>query len=404
MPDTAAPSSSPAPSAPASAPNTSEPRARPGDFHATMAAKDAEFAKRVRSERAAPAQTEREHISEMAAKLIKQPEAPPQDAAIDPNAEVDDDGLEAPAAPIDERTALEKYKQWSDSPDLPDDFKTKLVEVKWGPHGTKLVTVDEAVKGYQRLGDSTRAYQEVQKREKQFKDNEAHYQTHFEAIRDPDQFLEIYERNGFGDVLYQVAASLARREQADNQLIEAAGYAAMRQHQCQANDYRVQQAMEGAKSRLGAQRGQEVQMRQLQAERDRLLQARTQVDEQAQVKELGERFRQQLQQLVPIALKAHGIKDTPVNRSKHHRHLTDLMQASGGSEITRQVVMDASEMLLEELHDARGPAPSNGHGKPISPNRLGTGTGAPRTGTTSQPKGARMSDFKAAMDRKNRGQ
>jgi hypothetical protein len=424
----AAPASAPT-ATPASAPGTStqpgtsaehmgrqqQPQARPSDFRDRMAQKDAEFAKRVQSERfgAKPrAGSEREHITELGDRLTKQTqlETPAPEPSTNEFGEPQEgehaeqeSPLEEPAPPIDPQVALEKFKEWSDSPDLPKDFYDKLIEVPWGPHGTKLVPISEMQKGYQRLGESTRAYQEVQKREQAVKQSEQAYQQHFEAIHDPEQFLEIYERNGYSDVLYKVAESIARREQTDNRLIEAAGYAAMREHQCQATDHRVAQAMDQARASLQAQRGKDVELRKVQAERDRLRQQHQQVDEQAAVKELGEKYRAQLGQLVPIAFKAHQIKDNPVNRAKHHRHLTDIMQATGAVDITRQVVMDATEMLLEELHDARV-QPANGNGaRPLSPNRLGTGMGDPRGPNANKPSGARMTDFHANMARKNQG-
>jgi hypothetical protein len=406
----------PPPAAPPTAAPAAKPRADMGNFHERMQAKNDDFVRRIESERFGgkkPAnnnnnnqqqQSAREHITEVNTELQKpaeQNQDPTQQAAQGEQPVDEDDALEAPAPPIDPQEAASKYKEWTESPDLPPDFKNKLVEVKWGPHGTKLVTVDEAIKGYQRLGESTRVFQQAQAREAEAKRNAQVYDQHFEAIKDPSQFLEIYERNGYGDVLYKVAEMIAQRDLQDNQLVQAAGYAAMRQFQTDAKDYRVREAMDAARQRLVAQRQQEVEMRKLQAERDRLLQQHKQVDEQQQVAQLTEKFRAQLAQLVPIAFKAHGVRDNQINRAKHHRLLTDLMQATNATDITRQLVMDATSMLLEEISDARGAANGTNGRPPLGTQRLGSGTGAATIPNGAQRQGKRLDSFFDDMRKRN---
>ena len=101
-------------------------------------------------------------------------------------------------------------------------FRSKLHELK--ANGvTRYVDTKELKQGYIRGVDYRRFHAEAQAVSQQHQRYQQSMQQHFEQIRDPGQMLEIYERNGFGDTLYQVATLIAERDREDRGMVRAAG-------------------------------------------------------------------------------------------------------------------------------------------------------------------------------------
>lgn len=252
---------------------------------------------------------------------------------------------------------LAKAREWQSSDYLPDDFLGKLVEVEIklddGSKRTELVTAKEMRDGYLRQSALSRAQTRIHHERQQMQARDANVRAHFEKIQSPEAFLQEYEDRGYGPVLEQVALRIAERRVNERGLIEAAGIAAMQRYGCDQNDRRVWDAKRLAEQEVVARRESAVELRRAQAERDQLAQRTKQDSQQADVSAQAATMRKQLDQLRPIAFKAHRIHDNPSTQKEFARHLLAQMEVAGSYEVTRDAVMTAARTLAEELEDAR---------------------------------------------------
>ncbi len=250
--------------------------------------------------------------------------------------------------------------------------------------------------------------------------NEQSYKQHFEAVRDPDQFLEIYERNGYGDTIEKVAEKIANRRVEHRSIVRAAGRAAAERlgftseqiNRGEADNHRdVVDAMKRSDERLKQTRQVEIENRKLAGERERF---QREADAQRHAQEVHQHkatYEAQLNQLRPGAFKAHGLKDSPQTRTAFLRHLGEVIQLEGlgANGITRPQVMSAARALRED-QDSRfenegrvtmspqeqRAAQQAAARRALPPNRVGTGAGRPLQAQQNASK--RASDF-AAMRR-----
>lgn len=308
----------------------------------------------------------------------------------------DDDGLlgeEPPAAATAIAEAADKWRELENSPELPADFAEKLWTVR--PNGREMqVTVEEMGKGYMRLNESTRRSQELDQREERIGQNEQHYQRFFESIKDPNNFIEVFERQLGPDVLDKAMQIRQERAEQDSLLIESAGLAVMRRHNVAHTDPRVREAMIKAKERIARERQLDIDQRKLEV-RNRELESRTQeTDTNKRVAELQATFRRQLDQLVPTAFKAHRIRDNEKTRSQHLEVLKVLAKQRGANGITRELVLDAAKILRDDLEDARAAKATPGapaKPQPSASKGAGGGTSQTRGHVASGPK--KLADF-----------
>lgn len=307
----------------------------------------------------------------------------------------------------DDREALAKYRQWETDDMFPPELEGKLHEVKINGQ-TKYVDTREMRQGYMRGGDYRRAYSQLQQKEQAGVSRDKAIQEHFDAINDPNQMLEIYERNGYGNTLEQLADIIHARKQERQQIIEGAGIAAMRALGLSKADWNhrdVVNAMYVAEQRLLKAHQAEIQSRSLEFERSRFQQSQQQVEQQAKVAENSALYERQLTQLRPNAFRAYGLADSAGNRQALVRHLRDVIATEGfKGEITRGMVMSAASSLKDELEDARSSErnadrqPARPAGQPLPPNRIAAGGGAPMGNLGGKTRGS-LSDLEAMVKR-----
>lgn len=351
------------------------------------------------------------------AKQTEQPaEAQPETAEAAPAAE--EEGQEALSA-LSDQEILAKYREWEQSDLFPDEMLGKMHEVKVRGQ-TRYVDTNELRQGYMRHSDYTQRGNELRAKEQRFSEQESFYKQHFEAIRDPGQMLEIYERNGYGDQLEKVAEMIAERRVEHRSLVRAAGHAAalkagFTNEQIalgQADNHRVVvEAMQRADARLKATRQTEIQNRKLQAENERTRAQQQQAQHAQEVSKHQETYARQLAQLMPGALKSIGLQPSPQNDAALKRCIGEVIALEGGignDGITRRHVMAAAKNLAEEREDRqlaeRGgvflsaqearAAQQAASRQALPPTRTGTGGGRPLGNTQTQA--MRASDFEKA--------
>lgn len=377
-------------------------------------------------------QNAREHLAEKSREL----EARGTESLDEPeqSAEGEQPSLadaEQPAVEVDEQTPegslsdadiIAKYREWEQSDLAPEEiFADKLHAVKVRGQ-ERYVDYGELRQGYMRHGDYQARGNELKQREAAITANEQSYKQHFEAVKDPEQMLEIYERNGYGETLEKVAERIAQRRVEHRSLVIAAGRAAAERlgfsseeiRAGQADNHRdVVAAMQGTDSRLKQARSIEIENRKLSFERERFESERQAASHAAEVQKNQQTYARQLDQLRPGALKAHGVKDTQQNRVAFLRHLQGVisMEGLGQDGITRAQVMSAARTLREESDDRlqnetgqpvyspqeqRAKAQADARRGALGPNRTGTGAGKPLQAQQQQAR--RPSEF-AAMRR-----
>lgn len=372
-------------------------------------------------------QSTREHIAEVSRALearaepekapVEEPQAQP-DPQQQPDAEpTPETGEQEPLSALSDQDIVAKYREWENSDLAPEEiFADKLHAVKVRGQ-ERYVDYNELKQGYMRHGDYTARGTELKQREQQVQQSEQTYKQHFEAIRDPEQFLEIYERNGYGDTIEKVAERVAERRVEHRSLVRAAGRAMAERlgftHEQiaagQADNHRsVVEAMQGADNRLKQARKLEIENRKLAGERERFTEQQKQQKHQAEVQKYHQQYENQLNQLRPGSMKAHGLQDNPQNRAGFVRHLKQVIELEGlaDSGITRQQTMSAARALREEQEDERAGEQGLGALSPrevlaraqaearrgaLPPNRTGTGSGKPLG--NPQPTAMRASDF-----------
>jgi hypothetical protein len=373
-------------------------------------------------------QSAREHLAEksreLEAKSASAPE-PELGAEVDPNSDPEVEKVEAADAEVNEQTPdgslsdaeiIARYREWEASDLAPEEiFANKLHPVKVRGQ-ERFVDYNELRQGYMRGADYTRQGSELKAREQQLAAQAKSMQEHFEAIKDPNQMLEIYERNGYSDQLEKVAELVAQRRVEHRSLVRAAGRAAAERlgfsyEQIQAgqadNHREVVEAMQRTDARLKQTRQTEIENRKLSFERERFEREQQAARHAAEVAQHKETYDRQLNQLRPGAFKAHGIKDTAQSRTAFLRHLGEVIQLEGlGPDgITRAQVMSAARNLREENDDrmqhesgmstysaaeARARAQAEAR-RALGPNRTSTGAGKPLQ--AQQTAQRRSSDF-----------
>jgi len=358
---------------------------------------------------------------------VKEPPAPSQEPGETP--EIPPEGepgaeLEQEAAPdaLSDLDALARFREWEQGDMFPEELEGKLHEVKTNGI-TKYVDTKELRQGYIRGVDYRRFHAEAQQVQQQHQRHQQSMQQHFEQIRDPDQMLEIYERNGYGDTLYQVAQRIAERDRQDRGIVRAAGIDVMqRKGITDPNHREVVEAMKRAEEDVKAMRQTKIEARKLAFDRQQIDAERQQAQSQAKTKEHYAQYENQLNQLRPLVFRAYGLPDSKANRAALLKHLNAVVSQQGVPQegLTRELLMEAGRDLADELETERavggrpaGLSPeqwqriqAQNQQRPASralpPQRLGTGGGGKPLGPAGngQQRG-RLSDL-VALNRKGR--
>lgn len=316
-------------------------------------------------------------------------------AAVEDGDDLLDD--EPPAAATAITEAADKWRALEDSAELPPELAEKLWTVK--PNGREQqVTIDEMAKGYMRLSESTRRSQQLDQREEQVAQSEQRFENFFQSIRDPNNFLEVFERQLGPEVLDKALEIRQARRDEDISIIEAAGIATMRRFGVDKHDPRVREAMLATKARISRERQLDIETRKLAA-KNRELEARTQQEDSSKrVAEMQATYKRQLDQLVPTAFKAARIRDNVKNRDAHIDHLRALMRRQNTATITRELVAEAARAVREELEDERASKSTKvaqpgaaGKSQPRAAKGAGGGVAPTRGHVSSGPK--KLADF-----------
>lgn len=306
---------------------------------------------------------------------------------------------------LDDRGALEKFRQWEKDDMFPEELLGKMHEVKVNGQ-MRYVDGKELRQGYMRGGDYRRLSNEAQRHIADAQQYRQSIDQHFQAIRDENQMLEIYERNGYGQTLEKLADLVQARRQRRQQIVEGAGIAAMRALGLQRADWNhkdVQAAMQQAEQEIMAAHEASIEKRRLAFERQQFDQSRQQQESTQRQQELAAVYERQLSQLRPNAFRAYGLQDTPGNRQALARHIGNNISVHGfKGDITRELVMQAAADLRDEQDDIRArernadmQQPGNfkaairGNGAaPLPPQRLGGGAGQPLGNTNGKQRGS----------------
>ena len=355
------------------------------------------------------------------------PAAQPTDAEGEPQPGEQPEGgeLEQEAASPDalsDLDALQRFREWEQGDMFPEELEGKLHELK--ANGvTRYVDTKELKQGYIRGVDYRRFHAEAQQVQQTHQRYQQSMQQHFEQIRDPEQMLEIYERNGFGDTLYQVACRIAERDRQDRGLVQAAGYAVMRAKGIQDPNHReVVEAMKRAEEDVKSMRQTKIEARKVAFDRQQIDAERAKAQSQQQTQQHYAAYENQLNQLRPLVFRAYGLPDSKSNRASLLKHLGAVVNQQGlpAEGLTRELLMEAGRDLADELETERA---SGGRPVGLSPEqwqriqaqqsqrpasralpaqRLGTGGGGKPLGAAGngQQRG-RLSDL-VAMNRKGR--
>ena len=280
-------------------------------------------------------------------------------------------------------------------------------------------TVKELEQMAMRGGDYRQKSAELQNHQRAIAAERQSWQKHWEDIKDPDAFLEVYERNGYTDTLERAFWKWAERKESERSIVRASGIDAMRRFQCNEHDQRVRDAMTRTEQGLAAARQADIRQRQLEF-RERQLQQQEQQRQSQQTQEQWQGvYERQLNQLRPLAFRALGLKDNPTNRQMLNRHLWNAIQQNKfDGNITRDLVMQAASDLEEELYEQRSREQGVAGGGVMTPEqwqraqraaaakkalpatRFGGGGGAPLANGNGIKQG-RLSDLEA-MVRRNR--
>lgn len=358
-----------------------------------------------------------------------------QDAAEQPSlAAPESESAEAPEqqevqpGQLTDAEIVAKYREWEQSDLAPEEiFADKLHPVKVRGQ-ERYVDYDELRSGYMRQADYTERGNELRKKESQVEGYRKSIDEHFATVKDPNQFLEIYERNGYGEVLEKVAESISQRRAEHKSLVVAAGRAMAERLGFTSDEIRagkadnhrdVVAAMQRTDERMRQARAVEIENRKLAFEKERFESERQRATHEQEVTKYKQAYDRQISQLRPGAFKANGIQDNQGNRIAFLRHLGEVMRMEGGvgeQGITRTHVMNAARGMREEMEDrrmsesdasapgmmspqeARARAQADARRKALGPNRVATGAGRPIQTQGQQAK--RASDFHRARQDK----
>lgn len=377
--------------------------ARPGDFKRMMRERD-NAARNPPAKPAAPTPqkpaevpTRRSHIAEFSERLEAKQQAPVEPNAPkptkgenmgDPNQLKEPGNLEKPAGEeqgadtepgeqeqqpqaeeptaLDDLAALNKFREWETSDMFPEELNDKLHEVKVNGQ-LRYVDTNELRQGYMRGGDYRRFYQEAQQHMQQAQQVQQSMRQHFEQVRDPKTMLELYERNGYGDTLLQVAHMIADRERGNMRIVRAAMTAEMQRLGVQDDrDHRIQQVKTDTEARIKKMNEAENLARRTEFDKQQLQQEKDAREKQSRMQENQALYERQLNQLRPNAFKAYGLKDTEGNRAALARHIGNVIAVHGfEGNVTRALVMEAAADLRDELDQRM--AAEQGQGGAMSP-------------------------------------
>lgn len=322
------------------------------------------------------------------------------------NTDADETQAAEPEA-LDDMAAIAKFREWESSEFLPPEMRDKLEEVTVDGR-IEYVNGHELRQGYTRGGAARKMVAEAKQQMEVAQRHQQSMQQHFEQVRDPKNMLSIYERQGYGETLYEVAKLIAERDRGDRLQVRAAQMAEMQRLGIQdPNDHRIVQIGKEIEQRIKEQRAVKNQNARLQFEREQF-EARQRAEQQEkQAQQDGAVLKRQVDQLRPLALKAYGIPANQANTQLFNVMLSRLINVQGleNGNITRKMVMEAGQDTLDELNRSATARQSGGElspeqwkaqqqgqrpaqGRTLPPNRVGLGGGKPNGQLAGKQRGS----------------
>lgn len=271
------------------------------------------------------------------------------------------------------------------------------------------VDSNELRQGYMRGGGARAMVQRAQQAMGQAQQVQQRWQQHFESARDPQYLHDTYEREGYGEVLDQVAHMRLKHWKEQREVVRAAGLAAMQRFGVDSvNDARVQDAMRNAQTSLKRARDAEIQMQRVQWQQQQLQQQQRDAEQKREAEQSHSHWSQQISQLRPLAFRANGIHDNGPNRTRFAEHLVAIVQTQPGrvTNITRDMCLEAAQALADEMAAREGGGQQAGQQvgqrqparrQPLNPGRLALGAGKPHGQQAERKRG---SDFAAEFRRR----
>ena len=266
---------------------------------------------------------------------------------------------------ITTRQAIDALKAGTLPPEL-----AKNIKIMAKINGIEVpISIEEAGKGYQRLSDYSRQKNELREQAQQVAGMRDSFDQMVQSWKgDPRALRKGMEQLGLQEPLFEAAKILATEWLQDQQLPPA-------------------------------ERALKAQLKQMQEQHQSLMQ-RLEQQQNPQPDQRASQLTQQLGQMVPIAMKACGVHDSPVARTYMAENLRTLWEP--GAELTDELVQMAAQATAEQLSDMaqehqKSQAPKKTAPRPM-PIRHGA---APQVGGGQgggmRQSGATIADFKKAF-------
>ena len=278
----------------------------------------------------------------------------------------------------------QKYQEIMDSGDLHESLFDKMVIAK--PNGVETpITIKEALSGYMRRSDHSRAMNEVQQLDHTVKAEKQQIANLWDSLKGkPELALEVFGER-FGDSwLDQIVQHRQAAVEAYEGAILDAGHRVVAQlginPQHAAQDPRVIAAMSQAKERLDRQKTLESENRALKRKAEEFEKAQAAASSKQEEASYGDRFQATIKRFSDAALKAEGIPVNPLTSQELQQVTAQLLIAKNQSvaeskrdyTITQDLVREAASIIKETREDARRGETQ----EPPLPQRQGMGVGS----------------------------
>lgn len=357
--------------------------ARPSNFSANMAAKNAQSSQNPSALGQSVLQPQpgsrfdKPHVDGGAFEGNQQRHENPGDQRPTPE---EQNGLGDPNAPPEQQTQPltdpERIQQLTETLNkalqtgqMPEELMDLMVKVPWGD-GHREIPTRELVNGFMRQSDYTRAKTEIRNETQRLQNVEQGLRTTFENFKTPESLHQQLMSLGFRKQLEGAARLVYKQWYEEEQVVRA--LPADKQHAYRA---KLERARELEEQHASAMRRQQYLEQQAQNNQS-----------QEAMQQSAQMIQNQINQLRPMAFKALGIVDAPYHRQLFERELVAVVQNSGQQftgQITRQQAWEAAQSAKEILEDDQRQAlsantqPLGGNtAQPMSPLRLPAGAPA----------------------------
>lgn len=259
----------------------------------------------------------------------------------------------------------QRYREIMDSGDLAPALLEKMVLAK--PNGIETpITVKEALQGYMRRSDHSRAMNEVQTQEATFKAEKQQFAGMWDSLKGkPELAVEVFgERFGEGWLDQMVQVRQKAVEEYESGILDAGHRVVVQlginpQHAAQ--DPRVIAAMTQAKERLDRQRTLETENRSLKRKQQEIEAGQKQAASKVEEAGYGERFQATIKRFSDAALRAEALPVNELTKQELQQVTAQLLiaknqgvkEARRDYTITQDLVREAAMIVRETREDGK---------------------------------------------------